>query len=49
MISYRVRRHRWDLGCFIFDRDRIYDIEGSSQEDEVEVSFSEDRSSCVYV
>jgi hypothetical protein len=31
-------RRRWDLGCFKFDRDPIYDIEGSSQEEGV--SFS---------
>jgi hypothetical protein len=28
----QVGRRRWDVGCFIIDRDPIYDIEGSSQE-----------------
>jgi hypothetical protein len=27
----QVGRHRWDVVCFIIDRDPIYDIEGSSQ------------------
>jgi hypothetical protein len=27
----QVGRHRWDVGCFIIDRDPIYDIKGSSQ------------------
>jgi hypothetical protein len=39
-------RCRWDLGCLNFDRDPIYDIEGSSQAEGV--SFSEDWSSCMY-
>jgi hypothetical protein len=39
-------RHIWDLGCLKFDRDPIYDIEGSSQAEGV--SFSKDWSSCVY-
>jgi hypothetical protein len=41
-------RRRWDFGCFIFYRDPIYDIEGSSQAKGVEVSSSEDWSSCMY-
>jgi hypothetical protein len=44
----QVGRHRWDFGHFIFYRDPIYDIEGSSQEKEVELSSSEDWSSCMY-
>jgi hypothetical protein len=40
-------RHRWDLGCLKFDRDPIYDIEGSSQAEGVK-SSSEDWSSCMY-
>jgi hypothetical protein len=44
----QVGRRRWDVGCFIFYRDPIYDIEGSSQEKRVELSSSEDWSSCVY-
>jgi hypothetical protein len=36
------------LVIFIFDRDPIYDIEGSSQAKGVELSSSEDWSSCVY-
>jgi hypothetical protein len=45
----QVGRCRWDVGCFIIDRDPIYDIEGSSQDKEgVEVSSSEDWSSCMY-
>jgi hypothetical protein len=27
----QIGRCRWDLGCFIFDRDLIYDIEGTSR------------------
>jgi hypothetical protein len=44
----QVGRRRWDVGCFIIDRDPIYDIEGSSQAEGVEVSSSEDWSSCMY-
>jgi hypothetical protein len=41
-------RHRWDFGHFIFYRDPIYDIEGSSQAKGVELSSSKDWSSCMY-
>ena len=41
-------RRRWDFGHLIFDRDPIYDIEGSSKEKGVEVSSSEDWYSCMY-
>jgi hypothetical protein len=44
----QVGRRRWDVVCFIIDRDPIYDIEGSSQAEGVEVSSSEDWSSCMY-
>jgi hypothetical protein len=30
-------KHGWDIGCFIFDGDPIYDIEGSFQIRNVEV------------
>jgi hypothetical protein len=43
-----VGRRRWGVGCIIFYGDPIYDIEGSSQEKEFELSSSEDWSSCVY-
>jgi hypothetical protein len=43
-----VGRHRWGVGCIIFYGDPIYDIEGSSQEKEFELSSSEDWSPCVY-
>jgi hypothetical protein len=43
-----VGGHRWDFGRFIFYRDPIYDIEGSSQAKEVELLSSEDWSSCMY-
>jgi hypothetical protein len=36
------------VGCFIFYRYPIYDIEGSSQVEGFEISSSEDWSSCVY-
>jgi hypothetical protein len=39
-------RRRWDLSCLKFDRDPIYDIEGSSQAEGV--SSSEEWSSYVY-
>jgi len=39
---------RWDFGRFIFYRDPIYDTNGSSQEKGVELSSSEDWSSCMY-
>jgi hypothetical protein len=42
----QTERCKWDLGCLKFDRDPIYDIEGSSQGEGV--SFSVDWSSCVY-
>jgi hypothetical protein len=41
-------RRRWDFGHLIFYRDPIYDIEGSSQAKGVELSSSEDWSSCMY-
>jgi hypothetical protein len=41
-------RCRWDFGRLIFDRDPIYDIEGSPQEKGFELSSSEDYFSCVY-
>jgi hypothetical protein len=44
----RVGRCRWDVGCFIIDRNPIYDIKGSSQAKGVEMSFSEDRPPCMY-
>jgi hypothetical protein len=44
----QVGRHRWDVGCFIIDRDPIYDIEGSSQAKGVEMSSSEDWPQCMY-
>jgi hypothetical protein len=44
----QVGRRRWDVGCFIIDRDPIYDIEGSSQAKGVEWSSSEDWS-CVRI
>jgi hypothetical protein len=44
----QVGRRRWDVGCFIIDRDPIYDIKGSSQAKGVEMSFSEDWPPCMY-
>jgi hypothetical protein len=44
----QVGRRRWDVGCFIIDRDPIYDIEGSSQAEGVEMSFSEGWPPCMY-
>jgi hypothetical protein len=41
-------RDTWDFCCFIFYRDPIYDIEGSSQVKGFESSPSEDYFSCVY-
>jgi hypothetical protein len=41
-------RQRWDFGHLIFDRDPIYDIEGSSQAKGVEVSSSEEWYPCMY-
>jgi hypothetical protein len=38
-------RHTWDFGRFIFDRDPIYDIDGSSQRKGVDLSCLEDWSS----
>jgi hypothetical protein len=43
-----VGRHRWDVVCFTFDKDPIYNVEGSSQTKQVEFSSSEDWSSCTY-
>ena len=36
----QTRRYTWDFVHFIFDRDPIYNIEGSSQVKEVELSSS---------
>jgi hypothetical protein len=36
------------VGCFIIDRDLIYDIEGISQAEGVEISSSEDWPPCMY-
>jgi hypothetical protein len=44
----QTRRRTWDFGHFIFYRDPIYNIEGSSQAQGVEVSSSENWSSCMY-
>jgi hypothetical protein len=44
----QVGRCRWDVGCFIIDRDPIYDIEGSSQVEGVEMSFSKYWLPCMY-
>jgi hypothetical protein len=33
-------RFRWDLGCFIFDEDPIYDIEGTSHIKDIEIISS---------
>jgi hypothetical protein len=38
----QVGRRRWDAGCFIIDRYPIYDIEGRSQAEGVEILSSED-------
>jgi hypothetical protein len=27
----RIEKHIWDMGCFIFDGDPIYDIDGTFQ------------------
>jgi hypothetical protein len=43
-----VGRCRWDVGYFIFNRDPIYDVEDDPQAKGVELSFSEDWSSCIY-
>jgi hypothetical protein len=49
MISYRLGDvGRWDVGCFIFYRDPIYDIEGSSCAKGVGLSSSENFYSCAY-
>jgi hypothetical protein len=42
----QTSRCRWDLSCLKFDRDLIYDIEVSSQEEGV--SSSEEWSSYIY-
>jgi hypothetical protein len=44
----QVGRRRWDVSCFIFYRDPIYDIEGGSHAKEVELSSSENCSPCAY-
>jgi hypothetical protein len=43
----QTSRRRWDLGCPIFYRDPIYDIEDSPQEKGFELSSSKDYFSCV--
>jgi hypothetical protein len=43
-----VGRHRWDVVGFIFNKDPIYDVEGTSQEKGFELSSLEDWYSCVY-
>jgi hypothetical protein len=40
-----IGRRRWDMGCFIFYGDPIYDIEGSFQMKNVEVFPLKDCSS----
>jgi hypothetical protein len=47
-IFIQTGRRRWDFGRLIFDRDPIYDIEGSPQEKGFELSSSEDYFSCIY-
>jgi hypothetical protein len=44
----QVGRRRWDVGCFIIDRDPIYEIEVRSQAKGVEMSSSEDWPPCIY-
>jgi hypothetical protein len=41
-------RRTWDFCHLIFYKDPIYDIEGISQAKQVDLSSSEDQSSCVY-
>jgi hypothetical protein len=43
-----VGRRRWDVSCFIFYRDPIYDIESNTRAREFYFSSSEDLFSCVY-
>jgi hypothetical protein len=43
----QVGRLIWDFGNFIFYRDRIYNIEGSSQAKGIELSSSEDWFACM--
>jgi hypothetical protein len=43
-----IQTGRWDFGRLIFDRDPIYDNEGSPQEKGLELSSSEDYFSCVH-
>jgi hypothetical protein len=40
-----VRRSRWEMGCFTFDGDSIYDIRGGFQMKRTELCSSENRSS----
>jgi hypothetical protein len=44
----QVGRHRWDVGCFIIDKDPIYDNEGIPQAKWVELSSSEEWSSYMH-
>jgi hypothetical protein len=44
----QVGRCEWDVGCFIIDRDPIYNIEGIPQAKGVEFSSSKECSSYVY-
>jgi hypothetical protein len=44
----QVGRRRWDVGCFIVDRDPIYEIEGSSQAEGAEIPSSKDLPPCMY-
>jgi len=38
----RIGRHRWDMGCLIFDGDPICDIEGTFKINNAEIFPSED-------
>jgi hypothetical protein len=42
------RRHKWDVGHFIFDRDPIYEIEGDSHAKWIELSSPGNFSSLVH-
>jgi hypothetical protein len=44
----QVGRRRWDVGCFIDDRDPIYDMEGSSHTKRAKLSSSVSWSSYAY-
>jgi hypothetical protein len=47
-IFIQTSKRKWDFGCLIFDRDPIYDIEGTPQEKGFELSSSENWSSRMY-